>query len=78
MPLPEMRDVQSSKVWQLGYDDKERVLYVRFVPNRKYPAGRVAIYRGVPPDVAQRVENATSVGSALSQFVEGVYPFNYQ
>jgi len=73
-----MRIVQSSKVFQLGYDDKEQALYVRFVPSKSHPAGRVAVYRGVPPDVAEQVEGAPSVGTALRDLVEGSYAFGYE
>jgi hypothetical protein len=77
MPMPPMKNVDSSKVFQLGYDEKEQALYVRFVPNRSHPAGRVAIYSGVPQQTADQITNAPSIGGALKDFVEGIYPFTY-
>lgn len=77
MPMPAMKTVQSSKVFQLGYDADQSTLYVRFSPTKHHPAGRVAVYSGVPQQVADQVEGAPSIGTALGQFVEGIYPFSY-
>lgn len=77
MPMPPMKTVSSTKVFQLGYDDKDKALYVRFTPTKHHPAGRIAVYSGVPPQDAERVASAASVGGALKDFIEDVYPFTY-
>ena len=75
MPV-EMKTVQSSAVWQIGYDADTNDLHVRFIPAVKHPAGRLVIYHGVPPDVAQDVIDAPSVGIALNQSIKGTYSFS--
>jgi hypothetical protein len=77
MPMPQMKTVQSTKVFQMGYDEKEQTLYVRYTPSKKYPGGRVAVYQGVPPLTAEEIASAPSVGQALASSVEGIYPHTY-
>lgn len=77
MPMPQMTTVQSTKVFQMGYDEKEQQLYVRYTPSKKYPGGRVAVYQGVPATTAADVMNAPSIGQAMGLSIEGVFPHSY-
>ena len=77
MPMPEMKTVQSSRVFQIGYDDKAQALYVRFTPSKRWPAGRVAVYQGVPPATAADIVNAPSIGQAMDVSVKGIFQFSY-
>ena len=64
MPMPQMQTVQSSMIWQLGYDAEGKALYVRFTPSKKHPAGRLAVMPGVMPQDADDLINAPSIGQA--------------
>lgn len=77
MPMPQMKTVQSTKVFQMGYDAESRALYVRYTPSKKYPGGRVAVYQGVPPQTADDVLSAPSIGQALGMSIEGIFPHSY-
>lgn len=77
MPIPAMKTVQSTRVFQLGYDEKARTLYVRFTPSKRWPAGRVAVYQGVPPETAADIVSAPSIGQALDVSIKGIFPFSY-
>jgi hypothetical protein len=77
MPMPEMKTVQSTKVFQLGYDEAAKALYVRFTPSKKHPAGRVAVYHGVPPETADAFANAPSIGQAFDISIKDVFSFTY-
>lgn len=77
MPMPEMKTVQSSRVFQMGYDEQQKALYVRFTPSKRWPAGRVAIYHGVPPETADAVVNAPSIGQAMDISIKGIFQFSY-
>jgi hypothetical protein len=65
--------VQSSHVWEVGYDPETQVLAVRYHASVKHPAGRVVEYHGVDEKTAASVIEAPSVGSALHNFVRGVF-----
>lgn len=77
MPMPAMTTVQSSKVFQMGYDAETKALYVRYTPSKKYPAGRMAVFQGVPPQTADEVINAPSIGQAMGISIEGIFPHTY-
>jgi hypothetical protein len=62
--MPEMTTVQSTKVFQLGYDKQAKALYVRFTPSKRWPAGRVGVVQGVSPDEADDLASAPSIGQA--------------
>ena len=70
MPM-EMKPVYSSMVDAVGYDPDAQELRVQF------KSGKVAAYRNVPESVARSVVNAPSVGTALNDFIKGVYPWGY-
>ena len=71
----EMRRVNSSHVWQIGYDPDTRTMAVRYIPSVKHPAGRLVEYLDVDPQTWTRINSAPSVGSALHSFVKGVFEF---
>lgn len=70
MPL-EMKSVFSSDVSEIGYDDAKSELVVAWLK------GRVSAYSGVPPEVANEVMNAASVGSALYTTIKPTYAHRY-
>lgn len=59
--------VRSSNVHSMGYDPTSRVLEV------EYRDGRCYRFAGVPPEVAESIKRAPSVGAALAQGVRGRY-----
>jgi len=76
--MPQMHFVLSSHIVAIGYDEDQQAFHVRYGPMLKHPAGRVAIYQGVPPDVAQDIMQAPSIGGAVSAMLKDTYPFEYQ
>lgn len=69
--MPEMRDVYSTSVNSVGYDEEAGSLYVT------WENGRTSVYSGVPPDVARKAENAWSVGKFIREEVVGRYGHKY-
>jgi len=69
---PTMQKKFSSHVNAVGYDHSAQELHVEF------KNGKVAVYKNVPPDVANHVTSAASVGSALHQHVKGQYEHTYR
>jgi KTSC domain len=69
--MVEMREVFSSNVDRIGYDQATGTLQVEF------KSGKTAVYRGVPAGVANQVVGAPSVGSALHELVRGKFPHAY-
>jgi len=61
----EMIPVSSSNVQAIGYDEANQVLYVRFIKNNS-----LYCYQGVPIAEYYGLQNATSVGSYLSQNIK--------
>lgn len=72
----DMKTVLSSHVWQIGYDADAQELHVKYVPDRKHPGGRLVTYHGVPPDTAQDVIDAPSIGQALITSIKGAFSFS--
>lgn len=67
---PVLRAVRSSHVDGVAYDPASQELHVSF-------RGRRGIYKGVPADVAEAVQDAPSIGQALHLWVRGNYEFGY-
>lgn len=63
----DLRRVYSSHVEQIGYDVETGDLHV------VWSRGNGTVFAGVPPDVAQRVLSAPSIGEALHAEVRGRY-----
>ena len=70
MPV-QHKPVFSSHVSTIGYDDASGELHV------VYANGKTAIYKGVPPGVAQQVQSGVSVGSSLNGLVKGKFSHRY-
>ena len=68
--MPEMQEVYSNSVHSIGYGDGE--LHVRWART-----GRISVYKGVPPDLANQIINAPSVGSALKNSIQGTFEHRY-
>jgi len=64
----EMTPVVSRSVAEIGYDPVTRDLHVRF-----HSASTYYIYRGVPPDVFQRLLAAASKGSFVNTEIKTSY-----
>jgi hypothetical protein len=70
----EMHEVYSSAVQEIGYEDGRLVVVWK---ERKGRPPKTSTYTGVPPDLAQQVMNAPSIGQALRESVQGVYDHGY-
>lgn len=73
--MPEMRKVNSSHVWQIGYDPDAAILHVRYHPSVAHPAGRLVEYLDVDQKTADRVMTAPSIGTALHTFVKNSFEY---
>lgn len=67
--MPNMRPVFSSHITHVGYEDGQ--LHVL------YKNGKTSVYEGVPPDVANGVIGAPSIGTAIHATIRGNYPHRY-
>lgn len=65
------RDVYSSNVQSLDYDEESKSLYVNWLK------GKRSVYAGVPEDLAVECANAPSVGSFLNTEIKGKYAHRY-
>lgn len=66
-----MKPVLSSHVSALHYDPDAATLDVI------YTNGNHVRYKGVPPEKAEQIENAPSIGLALRYEIRGQYDFEY-
>lgn len=71
MPV-KMRNVLSSHINRIGYDADAQEFHV------EYDGGKMAVYEGVPPDVAASVSSSASIGEAMYAHVRGKFPHRYQ
>lgn len=69
MKYPEMHPVSSSNVAELGYDENNQMVYVRFLNNTLYR------YSNVPMYEYEALDNAPSIGSYLNRNYKNVYPY---
>jgi hypothetical protein len=60
---------------RIGYDSDTGTLHVEF--NNHGRRGRVVTYHDVPPNVADSVLQAPSIGQALNAAVKGSFKFSY-
>ncbi|GBU25375.1 hypothetical protein R83H12_02018 [Fibrobacteria bacterium R8-3-H12] len=65
----EMIKVSSSNVREIGYDEVNKTLYVKFLSNSLY------VYNGVPIDKFDGLKNASSVGSYLHRNIKDRYSY---
>ena len=69
MEYPEMHSVSSSNVAELGYDETNQMVYVRFLNGTLYRYSNVPIYE------YEALDNAPSIGSYLNRNYKNVYPY---
>lgn len=71
--MPEMRQVYSSHIVEIGYDPITQSLHV------SYANGTIGYYADVPSDIAMNVvsNNVPSFGEALHTHIRGRFPFTY-
>ena len=67
--MPQMIDVNSSNVAQIGYDENEQTVYIR------YNNGTLYIYKEVPQHEFDGLKNAPSVGSYLHRNFKNIYVY---
>lgn len=67
-----VRDVYSSMVSQVGYNDETKELFITWAKSTKR-----SIYEGVPAELAEQLANAPSVGSMLIAEVKPYYAHRY-
>ena len=67
--MPWDKDVYSSNVQNVGYDDATKEMIVTFKSGRRYA------YAGVPEALAVQLSLAPSVGTMLNEEIKGVFPF---
>ena len=65
------KKVYSSNVSVIGYDAEKKELFVTWT------RGKRSVYSGVPPELAEDVANAPSVGSILNAEVKPYYGHRY-
>ncbi|NLE25939.1 MAG: KTSC domain-containing protein [Clostridiaceae bacterium] len=66
----EMIPVSSSNVSEIGYDDANQILYIRFLNNNS-----LYIYKGVPVGEFEGLKNAPSIGSYLHRNIKNLYSY---
>lgn len=71
MSLPEMIDVKSSNIAQIGYDDKTNTAYLKF------KNGYIYKYNDVPKHEFDTLKHASSCGSHYHQNWRGKYSSEY-
>jgi len=72
MARPQMRNVFSSHVDQIGYDEEAGELHVTFSRT-----GKTAVYANVSAKEARAVLEAPSIGEAMWRQIRGQKPFGY-
>lgn len=66
-----MKDVYSSMVREVGYDEESKSMIVVWTNGRK------SAYEGVDEGLAIQCATAPSVGSMINQDIKGKYPHRY-
>jgi len=61
--------VESTNVDQIGYDDDDMSLYIRFINGALY------VYEGVPPDVWEQLLYTPSKGKFIHTDLKNIYPY---
>lgn len=64
-----MIPVNSSNIAEVGYDEENKEVYVRFLNNSLY------VYKGVPIFEYESLINSPSLGSYLNRNYKNVYPY---
>lgn len=66
----ELREVESSAVTRVGYDEREQSLYVEFKPKRE-----LYRYLTVPEERYGELLEAASIGGYVNQEIKPNYPY---
>ena len=67
--MPNMQPVSSSNITEVGYDEANQTVYVKFLNGSTYA------YKGVPGHEFEKLLTASSVGSYLNRNYKNVYPY---
>jgi len=67
--IPEMIPVSSSNIAEIGYNEDDQEVYVRFLNNSLY------VYKGVPIFEFEGLRDSPSVGSYINRNYKNVYPY---
>jgi len=67
--MPNMQPVSSSNITEVGYDEANQTVYVKFLNGSTYA------YKGVPEHEFENLRTASSVGSYLNRNYKNVYPY---
>jgi hypothetical protein len=67
--MPDMIPVSSSTVAEVGYENVNQIVYVRFTNGNTY------VYKGVSEIEFENLKNAPSIGSYLHRNFKNVYPY---
>lgn len=67
--IPEMTPVNSSNIAEVGYNEENQEVYVRFLNNSLY------VYKGVPVFEYEGLINSPSLGSYINRNYKSVYPY---
>lgn len=70
----QVKEVFSSNVSKLGYDDATSTLYVQWTNSK---SGMASAYFGVPIDVYENLLRAPSIGGMIHSDIKGTYPTKY-
>ena len=70
MPQPDMKLVESSNIWQIGYDADEKKLYICFNEGGTYT------YDDFPPEMWEEFQKASSKGKFFYKAIKGRYDFS--
>lgn len=66
------KDVYSTNVLQVGYNDESKDLLIKWAKG-----GKTSAYKGVPEELAMQLSMAPSVGSMLNSDVKPYYTHRY-
>ncbi|MCB7129854.1 MAG: KTSC domain-containing protein [Candidatus Brocadiales bacterium] len=69
MPKPEMKSVESSNIWQIGYDAKNTTLYIQFNEGGLYS------YADFPTDMWEEFQASDSKGRFFYKAIKGRFDF---
>jgi len=73
--VPSLVSVESSNVEAVGYDSKNRYLYIKFLPSEENQRGSVYRYSGVKEQIFNRLLRAASKGMFVWAHIRDKYPY---
>lgn len=65
-----LKDVQSSNIEKIGYNEEDKILYV------KYKLGKIYAYANVPKDLYESLNKAESKGSYMNSNIKNKFKYN--